>query len=207
MEKLGSAVRERVGRITMREGNRAKKDGPKKDGPKIDERKKAEAKKSRPGKVNPEKTKPEKGKPEKSTPGPLPAGGTVEAFLACARAALGGVYCTPAREPACTDCSGLVRRCYREATGREITGDSHEQIKMGAAVDRSDVQPGDLLFWDTMGGREVRGGNAASHVGIASGGNRMFNALNEDLGIQESDLGSNYWMQQVKYLGARRLEF
>ncbi|MCC2627032.1 MAG: hypothetical protein K0S14_682 [Thermomicrobiales bacterium] len=35
---------------------------------------------------------------------------------------------------------------------------------------------GDRLFWDTMGGAEVRGGNTASHMGIARGGNRMINA-------------------------------
>ena len=58
-----------------------------------------------------------------------------------------------------------------------------------------------------MGGTEVRGGNTASHVGIASGGNLMINALNVDLGIRESDLGSDYWTNQVTYLGARRLEF
>ena len=131
----------------------------------------------------------------------------MEAFLACARQAVGGVYCTPADEPRCTDCSGLVRRCYRQATGQDITGDSHEQIKMGAPVPRSSVQPGDLLFWDTMNEKEVRGGNSASHVGIASGGNHMLNALNENLGIAESDLSSNYWTLEVTFLGARRLEF
>ena len=142
-----------------------------------------------------------------SPPAPPPPGARVEAFLACARQSLGGVYCTPAREPECTDCSGLVRRCYRQATGREITGDSHEQIKLGMPVARPDVQPGDLLFWDTRNGAEVRGGNTASHVGIASGGNRMLNALSEEFGIRESDLGTDYWMRQVTFLGARRLEF
>lgn len=138
---------------------------------------------------------------------PAQAGGKVESFLTCLRQSLGGEYCTPAREPNCTDCSGLVRRCYRQATGQDITGDSHEQIKLGAPVPRQSVQPGDLLFWDTAGGMEIRGGNAASHVGIASGGNRMFNALNPDLGISESDLTSNYWTQEVTFLEARRLEF
>jgi len=131
----------------------------------------------------------------------------VEAFLACARQSLGGVYCTPAREPECTDCSGLVRRCYQQVTGVDIGGDSHEQIKLGTPVARSDVQPGDLLFWDTMNGTEVRGGNAASHVGIASGGNRMLNALSPEFGIRESDLGIDYWTTQVTFLGARRLDF
>lgn len=131
----------------------------------------------------------------------------LEAFLACARQSLGGAFCTPTREPDCTDSSGLVRRCYREATGREITGDSHELITQGMVIDRAEVQPGDLLFWDTMNGTEVRGGNTASHVGIASDGNRMINALSEEFGIRESDLGSDYWTTQATFLGACRLEF
>jgi cell wall-associated NlpC family hydrolase len=69
------------------------------------------------------------------------------------------------------------------------------------------VQPGDLLFWDTRGGEEDRGGNTASHVGIASGVNRMLNALSEAFGIRESDLTSPYWTQTVTFLGARRLDF
>jgi len=90
---------------------------------------------------------------------------------------------------------------------RDLGGDSHEQFKLGTEISRSDVQPGDLLFWDTQGGLEDRGGNKASHVGIASGANRMLNALSKAFGIRESDLSSAYWTQEVRFLGARRLEF
>ncbi len=169
--------------------------------------KKSRVKTAKPDKGKPKPKQPEPASPTASPPTPPPPGGRVEAFLACARQALGGVYCTPANEPECTDCSGLVRRCYRQATGQNITGDSHEQIKLGAPVPRSAVQPGDLLFWDTMNGTEERGGNTASHVGIASSSNRMINALTWGMGISESDLSSPYWTQEVRFLGARRLEF
>ena len=131
----------------------------------------------------------------------------MEVFLACLRQSLGGEYCTPPNEPTCTDCSGLVRRCYLQATGEDIGGDSHEHFNLGTPVARADVQPGDLLFWDTMNGTEVRGGNAASHVGVATGGNRMINALTWGMATSESDLGSNYWTNEVTFLGARRLPF
>ena len=215
MDWPGPTLRPRINRITMHDNKRDKKD--KKDHHKEDERKKAKAEKDRPKKDKKDKegqaTAASTGKKGPSVPGsteiggPLASGSALETFLACARQSLGGIYCTPAREPDCTDCSGLVRRCYRQATGKEITGDSHEQIKLGTPVARSDVQPGDLLFWDTQGGREVRGGNTASHVGIASGGNSMLNALSEKFGIRESDLGTDYWMREVTFLGARRLEF
>ena len=58
-----------------------------------------------------------------------------------------------------------------------------------------------------MNGNEERGGNTVSHVGIATGGNRMSNALTWGMGIAESELSSPYWTQEVTFLGARRLEF
>ena len=100
-----------------------------------------------------------------------------------------------------------MRRCYQQATGQDIGGDSHEQFTLGTSVARAAVQPGDLLFWDTMNGTEERGGNTASHVGIATGGNHMINALTWGMPTAESDLGSDYWTTQVRFLGARRLQF
>lgn len=197
MDRHTSLLGTRIGRITMHDRHKARKDDHGNDHRDKDKRDKDKS----------DKDKPKKDKLKKDTHGGPPAGSPMATFLACAREAIGGVYCTPANEPHCTDCSGLVRRCFRKATQRDIPGDSHEQIKLGAPIPRSDVQPGDLLFWDTMGGTEDRGGNKASHVGISSGENRMLNALNEDLGINESDLSSDYWTNQVTFLGARRLEF
>ena len=116
----------------------------------------------------------------------------VDRFVACALAAVGGRYCTPPNEPRCTDCSGLVKRCYREATGRDISGSSYEQAKMGKPVKA--VRPGDIL---------VYGGGA--HVGIAVAPNRAVHALNPDLGVKETRIeGANLGLN---YSGARRLDF
>ncbi len=216
MDRIGSALHSGINRITMNNRNKGKKDDRKEDGPNRPNRPDKPNKPNRPDRPDkPDRPDRPGPAPEVGAQGTVPApppvspspGGRVEAFLACARQSLGGEYCTPAREPDCTDCSGLVRRCYREATGQDIGGDSHEQIKLGTEIARSAVQPGDLLFWDTMNGTEVRGGNTASHVGIATGGNRMINALTWGMKTAESDLGSNYWTTQVKFLGARRLNF
>jgi cell wall-associated NlpC family hydrolase len=214
MDWPDSTLSPRFNRITMRDNKKDKKD--KKDHHKEDRPKTAKSedrpkkdKKDKEGQLASAST----GKPgpvasgSTGKPGPSGSGSVVEAFLACARQSLGGEYCTPAREPDCTDCSGLVRRCYQQATGQDIGGDSHEQFKLGTEIARSEVQPGDLLFWDTMNGTENRGGNTASHVGIATGGNRMINALTWGMKTAESDLGSNYWTTQVRFLGARRLNF
>jgi cell wall-associated NlpC family hydrolase len=203
-------------RIAMREqrNTKTKKDERQRDRP---DRERAD--RERPDRDRPRRDRPDRGDRQRgegsgdrpmhgeAMGSPPHAGGKIEAFLNCLRQSVGGRYCTPAREPECTDCSGLVRRCYRQATERDITGDSHEMIKLGREVSRAEAQPGDLLFWDTMNGSEVRGGNPVSHVGVVSSGNRMINALNADMGIRESDLSSDYWTRQVTFHGARRLEF
>ena len=91
-----------------------------------------------------------------------------------------------------------------EATGTNISPDSHAQFNTGATVTNWDeLQIGDVLFYDTMDPDEVREGNNASHVGIYIGSNRMVNALNEQTGVREDDAFSDYF--RPKYLGARRM--
>lgn len=153
-----------------------------------------------------------------SNPGPLPtpapqfptadpATSQRDAFLRCLRAQKGKPYVWGASGPDRFDCSGLTRYCYMQATGKVLSPDSHEQAKTGVAVAKADVQPGDILLFDTANGTEVRGGNAVSHVGVATGPDTMISALNLMLGVGESDLRSAYWTSQVRYLGARRLPF
>ena len=75
---------------------------------------------------------------------------------------------------------------------------------MSALVDWDRLQPGDIVFCDTMDkAAEVRKGNAASHVGIFVREGQMVNALNEDRGVITSDPFSDYFTP--RYLGARPL--
>ena len=74
---------------------------------------------------------------------------------------------------------------------------------MGAPVDWDRLQPGDIVFFDTLDGAEVRKGNAASHAGIFVREGQMVNALNEDRGVITSDPFSDYFTP--RYLGARPL--
>lgn len=123
-------------------------------------------------------------------------------FVDAALAGEGGRYCTPPNEPHCTDCSGYVRRCWRQATGHDFPGDSHAQFNLGRVVSGS-LQPGDLLFFDAAGGREVREGNRASHVGIYVGNGQMVNALNAGAGVVRGPVDTDYW-RPIR-IGARRL--
>ncbi|MFT4039514.1 MAG: NlpC/P60 family protein [Thermomicrobiales bacterium] len=123
-------------------------------------------------------------------------------FVEAALSGVGGAYCTPPDEPRCTDCSGFVVLCWRQATGHDLTGDSHAQFQLGREVSGA-LQPGDLIFSDTQGGREVRLGNRASHVAIYVGNGEIVNALNERAGIVRGPADTAYW--RPLRLGVRRL--
>src|SRR5450830_278693 len=57
------------------------------------------------------------------------------------------------------DCSGLVRYVFKEALGTDLPRTSAEISRVGEKVDKVDLRPGDLVFYNTL----RRG---FSHVGI-----------------------------------------
>ena len=136
--------------------------------------------------------------------GEVETGGDLGARVASeAQRYVGRPYVFATHGPDTFDCSGLVHWVVLQAAGRPISPDSHAQFNMGAPVDWDRLQPGDIVFYDTMDGMEVREGNAASHVGIFVRDGEMVNALNEDRGVIASDPFSDYF--KPRYLGARRL--
>ena len=67
------------------------------------------------------------------------------------------------------DCSGLVRHVFQEVTGVTLPRTAKEMSTLGAKVARTDLEPGDLVFFNT---RRF----AFSHVGIYLGDNRFIHA-------------------------------
>ena len=63
---------------------------------------------------------------------------------------VGKPYVWGANGPDSFDCSGLVRYVYKNALGKDIPRVSEDQSKVGQAVSRENLQPGDLVFFDTM---------------------------------------------------------
>ena len=59
---------------------------------------------------------------------------------------VGKPYVWGANGPDSFDCSGLVRYIYKNALGKDIPRVSEDQSKVGQAVSREDLQPGDLRF-------------------------------------------------------------
>jgi cell wall-associated NlpC family hydrolase len=120
-----------------------------------------------------------------------------------ARRHIGSPYVFATHGPDTFDCSGLVHWVLLQATGLNVSPDSHAQFNRGTPVEWDVLQPGDIVFYDTQGGAEVREGNTASHVGIYVDSGRMVNAFNEQKGVREEDAFSDYF--KPKYLGARRM--
>ncbi|ENS8142663.1 C40 family peptidase, partial [Neisseria gonorrhoeae] len=65
------------------------------------------------------------------------------------------------------DCSGFMQHIFKRAMGINLPRTSAEQARMGAPVARSELQPGDMVFFRTLGGSRI------SHVGLYIGNNRF----------------------------------
>lgn len=98
--------------------------------------------------------------------GPPPAvRGSAGKAVATARAQLGKPYEWAAEGPDSFDCSGLTMYAWKSA-GVSLPHSSRAQYSSLPHVSRSQIQPGDLLFF----------GNPIHHVGIYEGGGIMINA-------------------------------
>jgi cell wall-associated NlpC family hydrolase len=97
---------------------------------------------------------------------PPPSSGDVSAVLAYAYAQLGKPYCYAGVGPSCYDCSGLSMMAWAQA-GVSMPHGSYAQQAMFPAVSMSELQPGDLVFWDGHVGIYVGSGSVlhAPHTG------------------------------------------
>ena len=96
--------------------------------------------------------------------------GLVSSLLAKARTYLGTPYHYGGTTPRGFDCSGFVRFVFG-AFGFGLERSSTSQARQGEAVDLSQIQPGDLLFFKTRGKQD-----RVSHVGIYLGQGQFIHA-------------------------------
>jgi cell wall-associated NlpC family hydrolase len=94
------------------------------------------------------------------------------------------------------DCSGLVRHVFAEGTGRKVSGNSAQLAAQATPVDIQDLQPGDLVFFNTLG-------PAFSHVGVYVGSGKFVHASNERTGVRVDKLSNSYYAKRFE--GARSL--
>ncbi len=94
------------------------------------------------------------------------------------------------------DCSGLVRYVFRQAHGTELPRTSAEMSQVGEQVDKKDLQPGDLVFFNTLK-------RAFSHVGIYLGDNKFIHAPSAGGTVRIESMDLSYW--KARFNGARRI--
>jgi peptidoglycan DL-endopeptidase CwlO len=105
-----------------------------------------------------------------------------------AMAQIGDPYVWAAAGPDAFDCSGLTQYAYA-AAGVSLPHSSSMQSQMGTPVSRSELQPGDLLFFYSP----------VSHVGMYIGNGQMVHASTSGQPVQVASLDS-----MGSYTGARR---
>jgi cell wall-associated NlpC family hydrolase len=119
----------------------------------------------------------------------LPAGDPQAASIALQY--LGVPYVWGGESPSGFDCSGLVSYVYAQL-GINLPHHAADQWNYGVPVTRSELQPGDLVFFNDLG-----------HVGIYIGDNEIVDAPYTGAFVRIDSL-SQPWLA-ANYYGARRL--
>ena len=93
------------------------------------------------------------------------------------------------------DCSGLVRYVYNAVGARQLPRRSEDIGKLGEPITRSQLEPGDLVFFNTLA-------RAYSHVAIYIGEGRFLHAPARGGRVRIEALDDRYW--RARFDGARR---
>jgi len=94
------------------------------------------------------------------------------------------------------DCSGFVKAMYENTVGLVLPRRADQQAAATSKVDKDDLQPGDLVFFNTMK-------RAFSHVGIYVGEGKFIHSPKPGAQVRVEDMGQGYW--QRRFDGARRV--
>lgn len=94
------------------------------------------------------------------------------------------------------DCSGFVRTVYEKTRGLVLPRKAYDQARQTEKIDRKDLQPGDLVFFNTMR-------RAFSHVGIYVGNGKFIHSPRSGQKVRVESLHAGYW--QKRFNGARRV--
>jgi len=117
----------------------------------------------------------------------------VQPAIEAAQSAIGASYASGATGPSSFDCSGLMVYAFGKA-GITLPRTSYAQFESGTEVGLTEIQPGDLVFFDTAG-------SGASHVGIALSAETAISATTH--GVMEHPIHTGYWGEHL--IGARRV--
>jgi cell wall-associated NlpC family hydrolase len=89
------------------------------------------------------------------------------------------------------DCSGMVSYVFRQAAGLKILGSAADIARHGRPIDRFDLRPGDLVFFNTTN-------RTFSHVGIYLGEARFVHAPNTNGKVRIDRLDNSYYAKRFE---------
>jgi len=95
------------------------------------------------------------------------------------------------------DCSGFVKAIYEQTIGLVLPRSAAQQAAATQTIDKSELKPGDLVFFNTMR-------HAFSHVGIYVGNGKFIHSPKPGAEVRVEDMGLAYWAR--RYDGARRVQ-
>jgi cell wall-associated NlpC family hydrolase len=136
--------------------------------------------------------------PAPAAPPTTAAGGTRALGYGVTGTALslrGTPYRNGGSDPSGFDCSGFVQYVFGQ-NGVSVPRTVTDQFRAGRQVDPPALEPGDLVFFTTISG-------AASHVGIAIGGDEFVHAPSSTGEVRVERLSASYW--STRFVGARRV--
>ena len=94
------------------------------------------------------------------------------------------------------DCSGFTVAVYAAAYGFNLPRVSKEQYRISRKISTTELQEGDLLFFNTRG-------SGVSHVGVYLGNNKFIHAT-VSKGVMVNGLFESYYIQ--RFIGAGRID-
>lgn len=95
------------------------------------------------------------------------------------------------------DCSGFVRYVFRNAANLTLPPTARAISQMGRTVKKEELQPGDLVFFNTLK-------SAFSHVGIYIGDNKFIHAPSTGKVVRVENMQQSYWSS--RFNGAQRVD-
>lgn len=114
--------------------------------------------------------------------------GRAQSAISAATSKVGSSYVWGSAGPSTFDCSGLMAYSYSQV-GITLPRTAETQFRAGRSVAKSDLQPGDLVFYYSP----------ISHVGMYIGNGQIVDAANPKSGVRITSVNS------MPFAGARRV--
>ena len=116
-----------------------------------------------------------------------------------AKGLLGTPYVSGGASPSGFDCSGFTQYVYKQNGYQIARGPSSQINSLSVKVAKSDLLPGDLVFF-----KDSRyGSGTATHVGVYVGNGQMIHSPNRGQVVKYASINSGYY--GTYYIGARRI--